>query len=439
MKVRLNIRKSESRKNLPLILVIGLLACVFAILSVVRSRRAELRPWPAEKEQAAAEEAPAPSWHEFKLIIQPGSTLSDILPRFDVSPQEIHLIKEDVKPVYDLGRIKSGQELRVYTEPDGTLAALEYDIDRENYLLVQKRGQRYSGETVQILYDIRLGLIWGLIEDNPISAVTKQGEQPMLALMMSELFAWDIDFYTDLRQGDVFKILFEKKFSGDEFIGYGHILAAEFTNQGQKFQAFRYVYPDTEQWGYYSYNGDSLRREFLKSPINFARITSRFSYSRLHPIRKVFRPHMGVDYAARVGTEVQSTADGTVTYVGWNGASGRMVRIRHMNQYETMYLHLSRYGQGIRLGAKVKAGQVVGYVGSSGESTGPHLDYRIKYRGSYINPLAWKFKPVEPLRKEFLADYQVQAAAALWAFDAPLQAVESLTGTALFRPPGDGN
>jgi murein DD-endopeptidase MepM/ murein hydrolase activator NlpD len=249
-------------------------------------------------------------------------------------------------------------------------------------------------------------MIWGTIEESPILAFNRLGEQDSLALSFADLFGWDVDFYIDLRQGDTFKVIFEKRFLQGKFIGYGQILAAEFNNQGRRLQAFAYSSPDTQRFGHYDAEGKSLEKEFRKSPIKWARITSRFTSSRLHPIHKVYRAHYGVDYAARIGTPVQATADGTVTFAGWNGASGRMVRIRHKNAYETMYLHLRSFGPGIRSGARVKSGDIVGYVGSSGDSTGPHLDYRITRNGSYLNPLSAKFDPVEPLREEHLTDFK---------------------------------
>jgi len=259
-----------------------------------------------------------------------------------------------------------------------------------------------------------------------ITAIQKTGESVQLAIELADLFAWDIDFYADMRAGDTFKIYFEKKYLEGEFIGYGKILSAEFTNQGESFEAFRYVYADSKQWDYFTYTGNSLRKEFLKSPINGARITSRFSHSRLHPVRKVYRPHYGVDYGAPVGTPAQATADGTVTFAARSGASGRMVRIRHKNAYETAYLHLSRFGKGIRKGVKVTGGQVIGYVGASGEVSGPHLDYRIRYHGKYVNPLAHKFKPVSPLRQEFLLDFQGKANNYRMAINTPFFVLNSL-------------
>jgi murein DD-endopeptidase MepM/ murein hydrolase activator NlpD len=215
-----------------------------------------------------------------------------------------------------------------------------------------------------------------------------------------------VDFDIDLRQGDTFKVIFEKEYLQGKFIGYGGILAAELTNQSKVHQAFLFIPPDTGKPGYYDADGKSVEKEFRKSPIQWARITSRFSSSRLHPIHQVYRAHYGVDYAAPVGTPIQTTADGVITFAGWNGGSGQMVRIRHRNSYETMYLHLRSFAPGIREGVRVKSGDIIGYVGSSGDSTGPHLDYRITQGGSYLNPLSARFNPVEPLKEEFLADYR---------------------------------
>jgi len=193
----------------------------------------------------------------------------------------------------------------------------------------------------------------------------------------------------------------------------------EFTNQGEIYHAYRYTYPDTQESDYFDFKGNSLRKEFLKSPISGARISSRFSHSRLHPIRKVWRPHYGVDYAAPVGTPVRATAEGTVIYAGRDGANGRMIRIRHKNGYETYYLHLRRYAKGIKRGVKAQSSQIIGYVGASGEATGPHLDYRIKHRNKFINPLSHRFKPVEPLRLNFLEDFQMKAEQFQLSFNAP--------------------
>lgn len=410
-------KKKKSSRRLYLLLSLFSILFLFFILNFLHKRE----PVVKEIKETTLQTYPVVSpLIETKYHLKKGMTLTEILSKHNLSPAEIYKIREEVKPIYDFAKIKAGQEIRVFSTQEGNVECIEYDIDEANYLQLKKEEENYEAEIKEIPYETEVKMISGIIEDNLIEAVNKEEEEDFLALSLAETFAWDIDFYTDLRRGDSFKIIFEKRYLYNKFSGYGNIIAAEFINQGKNFQAFRYTYPDTKKGDYFAPDGSSLRKEFLKSPIRYTRITSRFSYRRFHPIRKVYRPHYGVDYAADIGTPVQATADGTVIFVGWNGASGRMIKIRHKNTYETMYLHLRRYAKGIRKGVKVKGGQTIGYVGSSGESTGPHLDYRIKYRGKYLNPLAARFKPVAPLRSEFLEDFKSKVEVYCLVFEDPL-------------------
>ena len=426
MDVRVTIRKKRKAiSRIALFFFIALCLILFLILSFQPKKSSSTQePEMAPKIEEGREVTQLKKTEE---IIRRGETLSDILSRHRFTPQEIHRLRDEVMSVYDLARIRAGQRLLLYASPDGEIVSMEYSIDKESYLTIRKEEESYQAEIKKIPFTVQTEMIWGNIDSNLVNAIAQQNESPQLAILLEEIFAWDIDFYADLRQGDSFKIIFEKKFIEDGFAGYGNILAAEFINRKNTFRAFYYTYPDTRKSDYFDYEGKSLRKEFLKSPISGARITSRFSHSRLHPIRKIWRPHYGVDYAAPVGTPVRATAEGTVAYAGRNGASGRMIRIRHKNGYETMYLHLRRFRRGVRRGIKVQSSQVIGYVGVSGETTGPHLDYRIKCRGNYINPLAHRFKPVEPLRPEFLQDFQRQADRLLLSLDAPQVIVSSVT------------
>ncbi len=394
-------------------------------------------PPPGPLEEAVSPDTdvpPAASLLEPESIAIPrGSSLAGLLRSRGFSSREIHRLKESVKPVYNLGKIRAGQELRLFNYPEGGWGALEYEIDDASYLAVQNGAGEIRAEIRHYPVEIRPAIVWGVIESSLIAAVNAAGEKDLLAIELEErCFGWDIDFYIDIRQGDTFKVLVEKKFLDGEFSGYGNILAAEFSNAGKTFRAFRFVYPDTGRADFFDDVGNSKRTEFLKSPLKGGRVTSRFTSSRLHPIYKVYRPHFGVDYGARVGTPVKATADGTVTAAGWNGASGRMVRIRHKNNYETMYLHLSGFGRGIRRGAQVQAGDIIGYVGSSGDSTGPHLDYRILYHGKYINPLSAKFEPADPLREEFSEEFQAEVSKFKMALEAPVVFGDSLPYSSLF-------
>jgi len=380
---------------------------------------------PPEPEPAVAAitaPPPPPALEEETIAIPPRSTLADLLKRRGFTDREIHDLKESVKPVYDLGRIRAGQKMRLASLPGGPWKKLEYDIDETRFLVVRNEADGVKAEVKLVPFEVRPAFAWGVIEDSLIAALNKAGEEDSLALeLVDRCFGWDIDFNTDLRKGDSFRVYVEKKYLDGRFAGYRDILAAEFTNDGNVFLAFRFTYSDTQASDYFDENGGSRRKDFLRSPIKFMtpRITSRFSSSRLHPIYKIYRPHYGVDYAAPIGTPVQATADGDVTFAGRDGAAGNTVKIRHKNRYETMYLHLSSFGRGVRKGAQLKGGDIVGYVGSSGDSTGPHLDYRIYHYGSPVNPLGHKFKPADPLRKEFLEVYKKEVERLRLALEVP--------------------
>ncbi|MCJ7645230.1 MAG: M23 family metallopeptidase [Candidatus Aminicenantes bacterium] len=425
-------RKPRRRKR-ALFIILPFIAVIAALIILIIPRpgaEPEVRRIPAAPKPPVI--SPAPTVRTHKEIISRGSSLAEILPKYGFLPKEVHELKEQVKPVYDLGRIRAGREIRLLTTPGGGWTSLEYDIDENRFLVVRNESGRFRAEIKEVPFEVRTVFLWARIEDNPIAAVNKAGEEDFLALELSDIFGSDIDFYTDIREGDTFRIVYEKKFLNGRSAGYGNILAAEFTNQGKTTQAFRFTYPDTRKSDFFDPVGNSVRKELLKSPMKFARISSRFSSSRLHPIRKIYRPHNGVDYAAPLGSPVQATGDGTVTQAGWNGASGRMIKIRHKNAYETMYLHLSGFAAGIRVGAKVDAKQVIGYVGSSGESTGPHLDYRIAYHGKYVNPNGWKFQPAEPLRKEFLETFKMEMEKLKFALDAPKHCLAACLAVSLF-------
>jgi len=381
----------------------------------------ENKPESVVKEQAAPAEniIQAPPLVTQKIIISPGKTITDLLTAQGFSTARVLEIRESIKNIYDLARLPAGKELRLLKKED-QVVGLQLDLDPERYLDIDLTSSPVRASLNYYPVEKKLVLVEGEIEDSLIAAVNRSGEQDMLALMLADIFGWDIDFYVDLRKGDRFKLLVEKKYVNGQFVSYSPIIAAYFINKGQLFEAFRFEYPQSNRFDYFDARGNSLRREFLKSPLRYGRITSRFSLSRLHPIRKIYRPHYGVDYAAPVGTPVQATAAGVVTYAGWNGGAGRMIKIRHNNAYETMYLHLRAFAPGIRVGARVQGSQVIGYVGSTGESTGPHLDYRILLHGRYVNPLSWKFQPAEPLPAEFRPEFARRVQMIKWLMNHPL-------------------
>jgi murein DD-endopeptidase MepM/ murein hydrolase activator NlpD len=403
-RVYFRIRRQKRKGRLLILPLLAVLAAVVVVI-LIQDNGQRTASAPAKTWAPVSSAPPSPALVEYPIRVRPGDTIGMILSRYGFSPADIQALYDQIKPVFDLRRIRAGRFLRLYADPSGAVVRLEYDIDDINYLSVEKREDLFRAALEARPVETTIGMAGGIIEESLIQAFDRIGERDSLALAFADLFGWDVDFYIDIRPGDAFKLIFEKRFLQERFIGYGQILAAEFLNQGRLFQAFYFVPPGSNKPGYYDAQGKSLEKEFRKSPIKWARISSRFSRNRLHPIHKVYRAHYGVDYAAPVETSVQATADGVITFAGWNGASGRMVRIRHKNAYETMYLHLRSFGPGIRSGARVKGGDIVGYVGSSGDSTGPHLDYRIKRNGSYLNPLSAKFDPVEPLKEELLGDF----------------------------------
>lgn len=245
--------------------------------------------------------------------------------------------------------------------------------------------------------DVMSVLVTGEIKTNLFDAVRKAGEDAELAAMLAGIFEWEIDFFKELRSGDKFAVLVEKKFINNQYAGYGKILAADFYNGGSIKRAVYFEEGKTR--GYYNEDGRGLERGFLRVPINYARITSRFTSNRMHPVLKEVRPHYGVDYAAAIGTPVMATASGTIEAISYNKSNGNYISIRHNNGYKTFYLHLNGFNRALRKGSSVNQGQIIGYVGRTGYATGPHLDYRINKGGKWLNPLTFVATPTS-LKKE---------------------------------------
>ena len=244
--------------------------------------------------------------------------------------------------------------------------------------------------------ELRVEVVKGVVQRSLFDAVEKSGESARLVLALVEIFSSDFDFTADTRVGDRFRLLVEKRYAGETFVDYGRILVAQYASGGKTLTGVGFE-SKSSRFAHYDLAGQSLRKSFLKSPLEFTRITSGFTYARPHPILGGVRPHLAVDYGAPVGTPVRAVADGTVVVAGWNGGNGIQVHLRHHAGYETQYNHLSRLGPGVRAGSRVSQRQVIGYVGSTGLSTGPHLDYRVAKNGRFVNPLDEKFIPGQPL------------------------------------------
>jgi murein DD-endopeptidase MepM/ murein hydrolase activator NlpD len=316
----------------------------------------------------------------------------------------------------DAKRLFPGTEFHGILSPAGTLESLKVVFDRRNEVHFTAGPDGIIAERIERALESEVVRLEGVVESSLFGAVKSAGGDPELAVRMAQIYQWDIDFLRDLRKGDLFVVVADRQSVDGEFYGWGTIFATRFVNRKRTLDAV--IYPDDNgRLGYYDLEGHPLRKQFLRSPLKFSRVTSRFSMNRYHPVLKRRMPHYGVDYGAPVGTPVHVTADGTVTRAGRNGGGGNMVTIRHTNGYETNYLHLSRYGKGVRRGVRVSQGQVIGYVGSTGLSTGPHLDYRVKLNSRWINPLTISSPPVKPLVEGRLQRFLAHALAVLTLID----------------------
>ncbi|NOX21425.1 MAG: M23 family metallopeptidase [Nitrospirae bacterium] len=344
-------------------------------------------------------------------IVNQGESLFDIFKRQGISLQYLPEITKASKKVYNLVKLKPLRSYVITTikEPGSEreeLSTFKYSINDWEYLKIINTNDSFLALKVPVEYEKRYALISGTIENNLIYALGSSREHQRLAIELAEIFESEIDFVTELRQGDRFQILVEELWKDNIFKGYGKILAAEFINNGKRYEAFLYKIDGKEY--YFDSKGNSLRKALLRAPLRFKYISSGFSYRRKHPILKRYRPHLGVDYAAPTGTPVSAAGTGTVVYAGWKGAYGKCVIIRHPNGYKTYYGHLSRIKKGIKKGVKVKQGEIIGYVGSTGLATGPHLDYRVKKNGRFINPLRMKVPRDRPVPKKYLADFRAR-------------------------------
>ena len=340
--------------------------------------------------------SPLPEFTEVVGSFQRDQTVTQILLQQGIPVEVAHQIVDSARPIYDLAKVRAEQLYWLCFTREGKFSNFRYPVDNERYLTVYHdvAEDRMIPVMKNFQYETRVERVSAEIESSLFASVMSIGEKDQLALDLAELFGSDIDFHTDLQKGDSFRILIEKKYLDGRFSKYGAIVAADFTNQQKVFTGILFE-DETGKPAYYAPDGKALKKSFLKSPLKFGRITSKFSLARRHPILKIVRPHLGVDYAAPVGAPVQAVAAGVVTGAGRSGGNGKMVRLRHAGGFESMYLHLSRIA--VKSGSRVAQGQVIGNVGSTGLSTGPHLDFRIRQKGKAINPSKVIFPPGAPV------------------------------------------
>lgn len=340
-------------------------------------------------------------------IIGRNEFLANILLPHRVSYPTIDQLARNTRNVFDVRRIRHGNHYSILLTRDSLPNAkyFIYEISPFDYVVYSLKDSVYAYRGRKDI-ERRVDTASGVISSSLWNAMVAGNTDPNLALSLSEIFAWTIDFF-GIQKNDSYRVVYENIYVDGEKIRVGNVLAATFTHMNRDFHAFYFVQDSVGD--YFDEEGASLRRAFLKAPLNYRRISSRFSHSRMHPILKVRRPHLGVDYAAAHGTPVMSVGDGVVERVWWcNRGGGRTVRIKHNSVYSTAYLHLSGYGDGIKAGARVKQGQVIGYVGSSGMATGPHLDFRFYQNGEPVDPLKVESPPVEPVNPENMERFYIE-------------------------------
>lgn len=341
---------------------------------------------------------PSDSFSIIKGHIRPNRFLSDIVEEYGITAGEIDQLVKNSAGVFDVKDLRAGHNYTILADND-SIARLRYLIYEHEPSLLFIFSFNDSLNITPFRYQSRSIIKFAsvTIESSLWEAMISGGIDPEVAVELSDIFAWTVDFF-GLQKGDRFKVVYEERYIAEESVGIGRIFAAEYTGSGVIIPAIPMIQDGKES--YYDSEGNSLRKAFLKAPLRFSRISSRYSSGRMHPVLRIVRPHFGVDYAAPVGTPVFSIGDGKVTSADIEGESGRIVRIRHNSVYSTAYLHLSSFGKGISAGAMVRQGDIVGYVGNSGLSTGSHLDFRFYKNGYAVDPLKVEAPAVEPVKEE---------------------------------------
>jgi murein DD-endopeptidase MepM/ murein hydrolase activator NlpD len=336
--------------------------------------------------------------------IKKGETLFEIFKKYRLDMGELYKMRRASAEVYGLKALNPGRSYKILLDDDERVVSFFYGIDDDSFLNICRTDEGYRAEKVAICYEKRVMRIGGTIKGNLIASLEAGAENLLLALKLSDIFAWDIDFNTDLRNNDSFKIVVEGLYRDGDFKRYGNILAAEFINDGATYRA--YAFEQKGKISYYDETGTPLRKAFLKAPLSFRYVSSSFSRGRYHPILKITRAHQGVDYAAAAGTPVCAIGDGTVLFAGRRGDYGNLIILKHRNGYKTCYGHLSKIAKGVRNGAKVGQGSIIGYVGATGLATGPHLHYEARIGDRPVNPTQIKSEPGIPIPKEMLVAFR---------------------------------
>ncbi|MDH5394498.1 MAG: peptidoglycan DD-metalloendopeptidase family protein [Gammaproteobacteria bacterium] len=348
------------------------------------------------------------NWQTIK--IKSGDNLSTLFDRAKIKASQLIEFMQLKNAVKHLLKIHPGEVIKLNTDDDGILTGLHYDINLQQSLLVERINNALQTTTIEHNITARPHHATGVIDDSLFMAAQKAGLNDNMTMELAAIFGWDIDFVLDIRKGDSFSVIYNEIYKNGIKIKNGNILTAEFINKGKSYRAVRYEDPKTHKIGYFTDSGRNMRKAFLRSPVKFSYISSKFTSKRYHPVLHKFRSHKGVDYAARRGTPIRSAGEGKIIYRGNKGGYGKVVIVQHGSRYSTLYAHLSNFDRKARKGRRVKQGQVIGYVGSSGLATGAHLHYEFRVNGVHRNPLTVRFPSAKAISRNHLARFKEETA-----------------------------
>lgn len=358
------------------------------------------------EETAEESQEPVLAWSTAE--VKKGDTLSHIFKRVGLGPREVQDVVSAKGDLSELKKIHPGQKFR-FGMKDGVLESLEYIVSRTETLKINHAEDGYVASFIKQELVPFTSYAEGTITSSLFLAAQKSGLSNAMTMELANIFGWDVDFALDIREGDSFRVIYQEMHLNGEKVKDGDILAAQFTNQGKTFTAIRYETSDRGA-DYFAPDGQSMRKAFRRTPVDFARISSHFNLARKHPVLHTIRAHKGTDYAASTGTPIKATGDGKVVFAGWKGGYGRAVVLQHGQGIQTLYGHMSGFARNIRSGTRVSQGQVIGFVGSSGLATGPHLHYEFYVNGSVRNPVTVKLPQANPISAQDKAGFLAAAA-----------------------------
>jgi murein DD-endopeptidase MepM/ murein hydrolase activator NlpD len=370
-----------------------------------------------EIEEIAPPPIPQPLGDTVEFVVRRNDTLDRIFRQLKLNLTDLALIRDLPGVQESLDQLRPGDTIKLIHD-EGALQSLQRRISETEVLSVSRGGEGFSAAILSTPIEIREARAHGTIESSLFVSARAAGVSPEIILRLAnDIFGWDIDFALDIQPGDRFNLIYEQKFRDGQYVGDGRILTADFMNNGTAHRAVYYESADARVSDYFAPDGRSMRRQFLRAPLDFTRISSNFNPRRRHPILNTIRAHKGVDYAAATGTVIKAAGDGRVSFVGTKGGYGRVVILEHGGGISTLYGHMSRFARGTRTGQRVKQGATIGYVGSSGAATGPHLHYEYRLNGAHKNPRTVPLPDAAPISPAYMADFQAHAAALLARLD----------------------